>query len=107
MSICPNCKTRLAANAKFCPGCGMQIKIEKLEAGEIALIQDELSHCRYNESCASWGLAGGLVFGFFSLAVMHYLLVTILGFGLAVLSLLVGAYYNDKGRKLKAKLKGR
>ena len=107
MSICPNCKTRLAANAKFCSCCGMQIKVDELGAREIALIQDELSHCRLNETIAGVGLAGGLGFGFLSIMIINLTFLTVLGFGLAVLCIILSVYYSNKSKRLKEKLKGR
>lgn len=107
MSICPNCKTRLAANARFCSGCGMQIKVDELGAREIALIQNELSHCRLNEIIANLGLVGGLGFGFLSVMIINSTLVTVLGFGLAVLCIILSVYYSNKSKRLKEKLKGR
>ncbi len=105
MTRCPDCNTQLAKNTRYCPKCGRRIKGKESIAGEVALIQDEISHCQYNERVAAAGIATGIVIGGFSLGMLHETIFTIGGFGLAILSLIAGSYYTDKREKLKKKLK--
>ena len=125
MKICPKCNQQFDEGARFCPACGAQVVEHVTDAAWVAGIQEEIKESRGGRTACLWIMAGGLLFAAFPVFIEAFTLILAflsdrpfpgtssfecftwsipIGVAVAIGGIVGSFYYDNKIKKLRAKL---